>query len=120
MSSGKWRPFCLGLNVLNVASKPREHYFTVLLVIDACKPISLLTYTWSETYFREDLFPAYLFFRRQFHTIVIFLFQIDFWPRLCIFRHEFYKNGSKSQFHENTDENLTYVSFVCRLTTSPL
>ena len=29
-------------------------------------------YKWSETYFRQDLFPAYLFFRRQFHAIVIF------------------------------------------------
>ena len=28
--------------------------------------------TWSETYFRQDLFPAYLFFRRQFHAIMIF------------------------------------------------
>ena len=28
--------------------------------------------TWSETYFRQDLFPSYLFFRRQFHTIVTF------------------------------------------------
>ena len=27
---------------------------------------------WSETYFQQDLFPAYLFFRRQFHAIVIF------------------------------------------------
>ena len=27
---------------------------------------------WSETYFRQDLFPAYMFFRRQFHAIVIF------------------------------------------------
>ena len=32
-------------------------------------------YTWSETYFREDLFPAYLFFRRQFHAVVIFRFK---------------------------------------------
>ena len=32
----------------------------------------------------------------------------------------FIKNCSKSQFHENTDENLTYVSFVCHLTTLPL
>ena len=31
-------------------------------------------YTWSETYFRQDLFPAYLFFMRQFHAIVIFRF----------------------------------------------
>ena len=31
--------------------------------------------TWSETYFRQDLFPAYLFFRRQFHAIVIFGFK---------------------------------------------
>ena len=30
------------------------------------------TYTWSETYFRQDLFPSYLFFGRQFHAIVIF------------------------------------------------
>ena len=29
-------------------------------------------YTWSGTYFRQDLFPAYLFFRCQFHAIVIF------------------------------------------------
>ena len=29
-------------------------------------------YTWSETYFRQDLFPSYLFSRRQFHAIVIF------------------------------------------------
>ena len=28
--------------------------------------------TWSETYFRQDLFSAYLFFRRQFHAIVVF------------------------------------------------
>ena len=28
--------------------------------------------TWSETYFRQDLFPSYLFSRRQFHAIVIF------------------------------------------------
>ena len=28
--------------------------------------------TWSETYFRQDLFPSYLFFRRQFQAIVIF------------------------------------------------
>ena len=32
--------------------------------------------TWSETYFRQDLFPAYLFFRRQFHAIVIFRFKL--------------------------------------------
>ena len=30
------------------------------------------TYTWSETYFRQDLFPPYLFFRRQFCAIGIF------------------------------------------------
>ena len=28
--------------------------------------------TWSETYFRQDLFPTYLFFMRQFHALVIF------------------------------------------------
>ena len=31
--------------------------------------------TWSQTYFSEDLFPAYLFFRRRFHAIVIFRFK---------------------------------------------
>ena len=30
------------------------------------------TRTWSETYIRQDLFPAYLFSRRQIHAIVIF------------------------------------------------
>ena len=30
-----------------------------------------MTNTWSESYFRQDPFPAYLFFRRQFHAIVI-------------------------------------------------
>ena len=25
-----------------------------------------------------------------------------------IFRHKFYKNWSKSQFHENADENVIY------------
>ena len=34
--------------------------------------IHFLKDTWSETYFHQDLFPAYLFFRRQFHAIVIF------------------------------------------------
>ena len=29
-------------------------------------------YTWSETYFRQDLFPSCLFSRRQFHAIVNF------------------------------------------------
>ena len=28
--------------------------------------------TWSETYIRQDLFPSYLFYRRQFHAIAIF------------------------------------------------
>ena len=28
--------------------------------------------TWSETYFRQDQFPSYLFSRRQFHAIVTF------------------------------------------------
>ena len=32
----------------------------------------------------------------------------------CIFRHKFYKNFSKSQFYENADGNLIYVSFVFR------
>ena len=37
------------------------------------KYISLIEIdTWSETYFRQDLFPSYLFSRRQFHAIVIF------------------------------------------------
>ena len=36
---------------------------------------SKFQYTWSETYFRQDLFPAYLFFRRQFHATVIFRFK---------------------------------------------
>ena len=31
-----------------------------------------MMHTWSETYFRQDLFPSYLFSRRQFHAIVIF------------------------------------------------
>ena len=29
-------------------------------------------HTWSETYFRQGLFPAYLFFWRQSHAIVTF------------------------------------------------
>ena len=33
---------------------------------------SRLTSTWSETYFRQDLFPSFLFFRRQFDAIVNF------------------------------------------------
>ena len=33
------------------------------------------SHTWSETYFRQVLFPAYLFFRRRFHAIVIFRFK---------------------------------------------
>ena len=37
-----------------------------------CERRSNFTTTWSETYFRQDLFPSYLFFRRQFHAIVIF------------------------------------------------
>ena len=32
----------------------------------------VISFTWSETYFWQDLFPSYLFFRRQFHAIVIF------------------------------------------------
>ena len=37
--------------------------------------------TWSETYFRQYLFPSYLFSRRQFNAIVIFrlksIFDLD-------------------------------------------
>ena len=32
-------------------------------------------HTWWETYFRQDLFPSYLCFRRQFHAIAIFRFK---------------------------------------------
>ena len=38
-------------------------------------PVGAAPSTRSETYFRQDLFPAYLFFRRQFHAIVIFRFK---------------------------------------------
>ena len=37
--------------------------------------MDILNSTWLETYFLQDLFPAYLFFRRQFHAIVIFRFK---------------------------------------------
>ena len=30
----------------------------------------------------------------------------------CIFRHEFYTNFSKLQFHDNMDENSIYVQNV--------
>ena len=33
----------------------------------------IISCTWSETYFRQNLFPAYLLSRHQFHAIVIFL-----------------------------------------------
>ena len=46
------------------------HNFTYL-VRDPIKHRNRI-YTWSETYFRQDLFPSYLFFGRQFHAIVIF------------------------------------------------
>ena len=36
----------------------------------------------------------------------------------CIFRYESYKNGSKSQFHKNADENVIYVQCMCHLTIS--
>ena len=35
-------------------------------------PFLDLVFTWSETYYRQDLFPSYLFSRRQFHAIAIF------------------------------------------------
>ena len=35
-------------------------------------PDAIFNATWSETYFRQDLFPSYLFSRSQFHAIVIF------------------------------------------------
>ena len=35
-------------------------------------PSMAILSTWPETYFRQDLFPSYLFSRRQFHAIVIF------------------------------------------------
>ena len=48
-----------------------------LFVVSLDKPLNKHTQfqmpTWSETYFRQDLFPSYLFSRRQFHAIVIFL-----------------------------------------------
>ena len=40
--------------------------------------------------------------------------------KICIFRHEFDKKFSKSQFYENGDEHFIYVWFVCHLTISPL
>ena len=50
------------------------HYEDIcLLSIDESR--ARVLFTWSETYFREDLFPAYLYFRRQFHAIAIFRLQ---------------------------------------------
>ena len=63
VSSAKRRPFCLGLNEL-IELRNRKH------TINPSPPIA--AYTRSETYFRQDLFPSYSFFRRQFHAIVIF------------------------------------------------
>ena len=56
-------------------------YLTIMILYIIMNVICLLSidgsrarvlFTWSETYFWQDLFPAYLFFRRQFHAIVIF------------------------------------------------
>ena len=42
------------------------------IIMNAICLLSIDGSTWSETYFRQDLFPAYLLLRRQFHAIVIF------------------------------------------------
>ena len=46
-----------------------------LTILSSLLKNSLFCFTWSETYFRQDLFPSYLFFRHQFHTIFIFRFK---------------------------------------------
>ena len=48
------------------------HCLIIIIIIILNIIILILIITWSETYFCQDLFPAYLFFRRQFHAIVIF------------------------------------------------
>ena len=63
-----WRPYVRIINwclevLWNIA---QCQCFKILLRFEA------LWNTWSETSFRQDLFPSYLFSRRQFHAIVIF------------------------------------------------
>ena len=54
------------------------------------------------------------------------LFSYDMFKSFCakqqkavLFVMNLKKNCSKSQFHDNMDENLIYVQFVCYLTTLP-
>ena len=65
--------------MMSANSRMRYGLQTVIVVCTLHHLIIMIvqTYicTWSETYFRQDLFPAYLFFRRQFHAIVIFRFK---------------------------------------------
>ena len=53
-----------------------------------------------------------------FHMIRLTLVVLN--DKDCIFRGEFYKNSSKSQFYENGDENLIYVWYVYHWTLSTL
>ena len=72
--------------------------------------------------------PGYLFlsiFGQYEHwpKYVVFIWYVSLLlcktTKICIFRREFYKKCSKSQFHDNMDENLIYVQFGCHVTTSP-
>ena len=60
----------------NTSTKYYDYVIIFVIDTDAVQFAAIISgYTWSETYFRQDLFPAYLFFRRQFHAIVILRFK---------------------------------------------
>ena len=84
ISVGKIRPWGHSKYDSNIRYIPQRVH-TVLLCFVLILPDLLInliilfgirsdfkTSTSSETYSRQDLFPSYLFFRRQFHAIVIF------------------------------------------------
>ena len=74
MSSGKWRPFCLGFNVLTICITILIWHYRVAWVI----PVLISTsnykgsfmYTWSGRYFREEVIPWFFQFVHLFHALV--------------------------------------------------
>ena len=52
MSSGKWRPFCLGLNVVRVQCRTSQHWWEQLLGVTGSKPLPepVLTMTHDTTW----------------------------------------------------------------------
>ena len=78
--------------------------------------VIFISNTWSETYFRQDLFPTYLFFRGQFNSIMIFrlksISDLDSGSLPIFFLVNSYTQNQKSWSRNKTGREIAQIALA--------